>query len=138
MIKHLYLLFQINTKPQKKENDEPKLLWTTTEVISACLKERTQKTKNSKKINKVAVVAKVIACYINPIIYVVFSVLYFIVGIFYCGSIWLNTTNPTRPGHREDWNIFILKCKMQKNTNEISVMFEIVSTLILYLTVKDK
>ena len=42
--------------------------------------------ENAEKKNQVAVVAKLFAWYINPVIYVLFSVLYFISGIYY----WTN------------------------------------------------
>ena len=50
--------------------------------------KQTETNDNPEKNNQMAVVAKVIAWYINPVIYVVFSVLYFIIGIYY----WANTS----------------------------------------------
>ena len=40
-------------------------------------------TEKPEKKNQMAVVARVFAWYINPVIYVVFSGLYFIIGIYF-------------------------------------------------------
>ena len=45
--------------------------------------EGTELTQKQEKTNKLAVVARVIAWYINPAIYVLFSVVYFIIGPYY-------------------------------------------------------
>ena len=43
----------------------------------------TEKHEKPENKNKLAVVARVIAWYINPAVYVLFSVLYFIIGPYY-------------------------------------------------------
>ena len=75
-----YHLFQTNTKQPKKENEEAKCLLTKTNVISVMPNLGTEKPEEK---SKPAVVAGVIAWYINPAIYVVFSVVYFIIGPYY-------------------------------------------------------
>ena len=45
--------------------------------------EGTETNENPEKKNKLAVVARVIALYINPAVYVLFSVVYFIIGPYY-------------------------------------------------------
>ena len=45
--------------------------------------EGTETNVNPEKKNKLAVVARVIAWYINPAVYVLFSVVYFIIGPYY-------------------------------------------------------
>ena len=76
----LFLFRQTQKKQTKKENEEPKFLLTKTNVISVMPIEETKMTENPEKKNKIAVVARKIAWYINPAIYVLFSVVYFIVG----------------------------------------------------------
>ena len=67
----------------KKEKEELKFSLTETNVISVMPIKGNEMTEKPNKKNKLAVAAKVIAWYINPAVYVVFSVLYFIIGPFY-------------------------------------------------------
>ena len=73
------IIFQTNTK--KKE--EPKFSLSKPNVISVMPMKGTETTEKPEKTNQMAVVARVFAWYINPVIYVVFSVLYFIIGLYY-------------------------------------------------------
>ena len=54
-----------------------------TNVISVMPMKGTDTNENPEKKNQMAVVARIFAWYINPVIYVVFSVLYFIIGLYY-------------------------------------------------------
>ena len=65
------------------EEEEPKLPLNKTNVISVMSMKETETKENPEKKNQIVVVARVFAWYINPVIYVLFSVLYFIIGIYY-------------------------------------------------------
>ena len=69
-----------NKREQKRENGEATFALTKTSVINVMPTKETETTQNPEKENKLAVVARVIAWYINPAVYVLFSVLYFIIG----------------------------------------------------------
>ena len=77
------IVFQTNTEQPEKEKNEPKLALCKTNVISVLPMKETETNEKPEKKNQMAVVAKVFAWYINPVIYVVFSVLYFIIGLYY-------------------------------------------------------
>ena len=76
-------IFQKNSTQQKKENEESKSALNKTNVITVMPTKRTQTNEKLEKSNKLAVIAKLFAWYINPVIYVLFSVLYFLIGPYY-------------------------------------------------------
>ena len=77
------IIFQTNSKQPKKVNEDSKFPLPKTNVISVMPIERTETTEKPEKKNKLSVVARVIAWYINPAIYVLFSVVYFMFGPYY-------------------------------------------------------
>ena len=71
---------QKNTKQANKENEETTCSANKTDVISVVSMKGAETIEEN---NKLAGVAKLVAWYVNPLIYVLFSVIYFIIGLAY-------------------------------------------------------